>query len=129
MAQALRGLRWRAAWMVAVVLVIILWRVLATPGGGHIILVQFGVVPELEGATVFIDGDSAGTLQKRGSRTLTGFRVTEGEHTITVGMEGCPGELARVTTGFGAGRVMLLADVEDQMSRDGIPACRVVLRP
>ena len=78
--------------------------------------------------TVFIDGDSIGTLQKRGARTLTGFRVDEGEHTVLVGMDGCPGEVARVTTGFGAGVVMLMADVEERMS--GLEsACRVVLRP
>jgi hypothetical protein len=128
MAQAERGLRWRAAWMVAVALVIILWRVLGTRGGSHVVQVQFGVVPELEGATVFIDGDSAGTLQKHGARTLTGFRVEEGEHTVSVGMEGCPGEQARVTTGFGAGVVMLVAEVEEY-SAGAAMSCRVVLRP
>ena len=128
MPQAIRGLRWRAAWMVAVALVIVLWRVLRTGGGGHVIQVQFAMVPELEGATVFIDGDTAGTLHKRGARTLTGFRVDEGEHTVSVGMEGCPGEEAQVTTGFGAGVVMLLAEVEDRMIREE-SSCRVVLRP
>ena len=128
MPQAFRGLRWRVAWLVALVLVFVLWRVVGGSRGGQVIQVQFAVVPELEGATVFIDGDSIGTLQKRGARTLTGFRVDEGEHTVLVGMDGCPGEVARVTTGFGAGVVMLMADVEERMS--GLEsACRVVLRP
>lgn len=128
MQQALRGLRWRAAGMVAVILVIILWRVLAPQGGRHVVQVHFGMAPELEGAVVLIDGDSAGTLQKRGARTLTGFRVDSGEHTVSVGTEGCPGEPARVTTGFGAAVVVLLAEMEDRHG-GAETTCRVVLRP
>ena len=127
MAQAVRGIRWRIAWLVAGAAVVVLWRVAGGGAGGHVIQIQFGMVPELEGATVLIDQEAAGTLEKRGSRTLTGFRVDEGEHLVQVGMEGCPGEPARVTTGFGAGRVMLLAEKEDR-SVDGRVACRVVLR-
>ena len=127
MADALRALRWRAAWLVAAVLVFVVWRVAGGRGGGHVIQIQFGMAPELEGATVLIDQEAAGTLAKRGARTLTGFRVDEGEHLVQVGREGCPGEPARVTTGFGAGTVMLLAEVEDRYV-GGQPACRVVLR-
>lgn len=127
MADARRGIRWRAAWLVAVAVVLVVWRVAGGRGGSHIIQIQFGMAPELEGATVLIDQQAAGTLAKRGARTLTGFRVDEGEHLVQVGMEGCPGEPARVTTGFGAGTVMLLAEVEDRYVA-GEPACRVVLR-
>lgn len=127
MADSLRALRWRAAWLVAAVLVLVLWRVAGGRGGGHVIQIQFGTVPELEGARVLIDQEAAGTLVKRGARTLAGFRVDEGEHLVQVGMEGCPGEPARVTTGFGAGTVMLLAEIEDRYVA-GESACRVVLR-
>lgn len=127
MAHAERLFRWRAAWLVAGAAVVVLWRVASGGPGGHVIQIEFGMVPELEGARVVIDGEVAGSLQKRGARTLNGFRVGEGEHTILVGLEGCPGELTRVTTGFGAGTVMLLAEIEDRYVR-GQPACRVVLR-
>ncbi|MDP2958190.1 MAG: hypothetical protein Q8N53_17315 [Longimicrobiales bacterium] len=127
MADARRGIRWRAAWFVAAVVLLVVWRVAGGRAGGHVVQIQFGMVPELEGATVLIDQEAAGTLAKRGSRTVTGFRVDEGEHLVQVGMESCPGEPARVTLGFGAGTVMLLAEIEDRYV-GGAPACRVVLR-
>ena len=128
MADAVRGIRWRVASLVAGAAVVILWRVAGGGSGGHVIQIQFGMAPELEGARVLIDGEEAGTLQKRGARTLTGFRVEEGEHMVQVDMEGCPGDMARVTTGFGAAGVMLIAEREDRYA-GGEPACRVVLRP
>ncbi len=127
MANVRRAIRWRAAWFVAVAVVLLVWRLAAGRAGGHVIQIQFGMVPELDGATVLIDQEAAGTLAKRGARTLAGFRVDEGEHLVQVGMEGCPGEPARVTTGFGAGTVMLLAEIEDRHV-GGEAACRVVLR-
>lgn len=128
MAQTARGIRWRAAWLVAAAALAVLWRVAGLGARGHVIQIQFGAVPELEGATVLIDQEVAGTLARRGSRTLTGFRVTEGEHLVQVGMERCPGEPTRVTTGFGAGTVMLLAEVEDRYV-GAATACRIMLRP
>lgn len=128
MAQAVRGIRWRLAWLAAGAVVVILWRVASGGASGHVVQIQFGAVPELEGATVLIDQERAGTLAKRGSRTVTGFRVGNGEHLVQVGLEGCPGEPARVGTGeFGAGGLMLIAQIEDRWV-GGRPACRVVLR-
>jgi hypothetical protein len=128
MAQALRGIRWRLAWLVAGAVLVVLWRVAGGGAGGYVVQIQFGAVPELEGATVLIDREAAGTLFKRGSRTLTGFRVDKGEHVVQVNMAGCPGEPTRVTAGeFGSGPLMLLAEVEDRYV-GGEMACRVVLR-
>jgi len=127
MSQAVRGIRWRIAWLVAGALVVVLWRVAGGRAGGHIVQIQFGAIPELEGATVVIDHQVAGTLQRRGNRTLTGFRVGEGDHVVQVGTERCPGEPAHVSTGFGSGNLMLLAETEDRWV-GGEPVCRVVLR-
>jgi len=127
MSQAVRGIRWRIAWLVAGALLVVLWRVAGGRAGGHIVQIQFGAVPELEGATVVIDHEAAGTLRRRGSRTVTGFRVGEGDHLVQVGTEACPGVPARVSTGFGSGNLMLLAEVEDRWVR-GRSECRVVLR-
>lgn len=127
MSQAVRGIRWRIAWLAAGALVVVLWRVAGGRAGGHIVQIQFGAVPELEGATVVIDHEAAGTLQRRGSRTVTGFRVGEGDHLVQVGTQTCPGEPARVSTGFGAGNLVLLAEMEDRWV-GGQAACRVVLR-
>ncbi|NJD20439.1 MAG: hypothetical protein FIA95_14305 [Gemmatimonadetes bacterium] len=128
MSQAARGIRWRIAWLVAGAVLVVLWRVAGGGSGGHVVQIQFGAVPELEGATVLIDQERAGTLRKSGSRTLTGFRVGEGEHLVQVGLDECPGEPARVSAGeFGAGGFVLIAQIEERYV-GGAPACRVVLR-
>lgn len=127
MSQAVRGIRWRIAWLVAGALLVVLWRVAGGRAGGHVVQIQFGAVPQMEGATVLIDHEAAGTLQRHGSRTVTGFRVAEGDHLVQVGTATCPGEPARVTTGFGSGNLVLLAEMEDRWV-GGEPTCRVVLR-
>lgn len=116
MADARRGLRWRAAWLVAGVVLILIWTVARPAGGRYVIQVEFGAAPELEGADVLIDGVEAGTLERRGSRTLTGFRVDEGDHVVIVGSPRCPGRPASVTTGFGAAVVRLVAYRESRIT-------------
>ncbi len=127
MAQAVRGIRWRIAWLVAGAAVAVLWRVAGGGAGGHVIQIEFGMAPELDGAVVRIDHQDAGTLAKRRNRTVTGFRVGEGRHVVEVGTEACSGVEALVTTGFGAGTVMLVAEKEGS-GKGGEAACRVVLR-
>ena len=119
-----RGLAWRAAWLVAVIIVILLAR--ACMGGPqYVIQVQFGMDPEfLIGAEVIIDGEVAGTLERMGGRTVTGFRVEEGEHTVEVRREGCDSDQANVTTGFGGTTVVLMA-VPDSETRGVEEVCVV----
>jgi len=117
---------WRAAWLVAVVLVILLWRG-CMGGPQYVIQVRFDMDPEfLIGAEVVIDGQVAGTLQRVGSRTITGFRVEEGDHTVEVRLDGCNSDTARITTGFGGTRVVLMA-VPDSETRGAEQVCVVRL--
>ena len=58
--SAVRGMRWRAALLVAGALVVVLWRVTAG-GPTTIIQIEFGMYPEeFVGATVVIDGEDRG---------------------------------------------------------------------
>ena len=122
-----RGLMWRAAWLLAVILVIILWRG-CLGGPRYVIQVQFGMDPEfLTGAEVVIDGTVAGTLGRIGSRTVNGFEVEEGEHTVEVRREGCEADPVRITSGFGGTTVMLIAE-PDSNGRGAEESCVIRLQ-
>jgi len=121
-----RGLVWRAAWLVTVIALVLLWR--ACMGGPqYVIQIEFGMDPEwFTGAEVVIDGETVGTLERLRSRTLNGFRVEEGDHTVEVRREGCTSEPARVTSGFGGAQIRLMA-VPDEGARGGERVCVVRL--
>jgi hypothetical protein len=106
---------WRAAWLVAVVLVFVMARS-CLGGPRYVIQIQFGIDPEfLAGAQVVIDDVVVGHIERRGARTVNGFRVEEGEHTVAVRKEGCNWEPAHVTTGFGGTTVVLMATPDAEM--------------
>ena len=103
-----RGLLWRVAAVLAVLVLVILWCARATDPG-YVVQVQFGIAPEvLTGAEVVIDGEGAGTLRRTGGRTVTSFEVPEGDHAAELRLGGCTSETVRFTAGFG-GRLVTLA--------------------
>lgn len=127
MGNAERGLRWRVAGIVALAIMWIMWG-LVRSDDRTVILIEFGMMPELAGtAVVMIDGDSVGILKRRGARTQSGFKVPEGDHVVSVRHPEFGSEPARVTTGFGAGQVRLMLDVAELM-RDGVPESVLVLQ-
>ena len=116
---------WRAAWMVAVMILIVIGR--SCLGPTHFVQIEFGMDPEyLAGAEVLIDGEVVGTLERRGSRTVNGFGVEEGDHTVEVRTEDCEGEPVRITSGVGGTTVRLMAVPEDSY-RDERTVCVVRL--
>lgn len=116
---------WRAAWLVAVVLMLIMWR--ACLGPRFVIQVHFGMDPEFfTGAEVFIDGELVGTLQPLGRRTLSGFEVEPGDHAVEVRREGCASRPAQVTAGATGSRVVLMA-VPDSEYRGAADQCVIRL--
>ena len=125
-----RGLIWRGAWLVAVAALVVLWRACAG-GPSTYVQIEFGMDPEyLTGARVVIDGEVVGTLERLRGRTLNGFPVDEGDHTVEVRREGCTSETARVTTGFGGTTVRLMAEPAEAVSpEDGSYGCVVRLQP
>ena len=103
-----RGLAWRVAAVATVAILVILWKS-CVGGPAYIVQIQFGIAPEvLAGATVVIDGEVVGILERHGSRTVSGFPVEEGDHTAELQLPGCESEAARFTSGFGGARVTLV---------------------
>jgi len=87
--------RWYAAALIVGLLYLIAWVAMAGFGGA-VVQVDFNVYPQLEGTVVAIDGDSVGTLFRRGRQRLTGFRVKLGEHTVTLRHDSLPSDTVRV---------------------------------
>lgn len=103
-----RGLTWRVATVGAVAILIVLWRSCVT-NPAYVIQIEFGMAPEvLAGAEVVIDGEVVGMLKRHGSRTMSGFPVEEGDHTVELRLPGCESEQARFTSGFGGARVVFM---------------------
>lgn len=87
--------RWYAAAFVAGLAYLVGW-VFVAGFGGAVVQVDFQVYPGLEGTVVVIDGDSVGTLFRRGRQRLSGFRVGLGEHRVTLRHETLPADTFRV---------------------------------
>lgn len=87
--------RWYAAAFGVGLLYLVAWVVMAGFGGA-VVQVDFNVYPELEGTVVVIDGDSVGTLFRRGRQRLSGFRVELGEHRVTLRHDALPSDTFRV---------------------------------
>jgi len=110
-----RGLGWRIAAVVTVVILVILWRG-CLGGPEYIVQIQFGLDPDaLVGAEVVIDGAVVGVLERRDSRTVNGFPVEEGDHTAELRLPGCESERTRFTSGFGGGRASLVASPQTRL--------------
>lgn len=113
--------------MVSGVLLVILWWVM-TGGPVTIIQIDFGMYPEeFVGATVVIDGEERGVLQRRGARTVNGFEVPEGDHTVEVRLPDAKSDVETVTTEFGGATVRLMIDFDTRL-RDGEEQTVIVFR-
>ena len=122
-----RSLRWRVAVIVAGLLTVLLW---VAPGGAgtSVIIIEFGMDPQtLEGAEVLINDEYVGHLQRMGSRTQTGFKVSDGLHRVSVRHPRYGSTSTEVTSGAGEERVMLMADFESRWE-DGKQETVIVLR-
>ena len=84
--MVLNAIRIRAAFMVAGVLIMILYFAFGGRLGPQpVVQIEFGMYPEVfQGMTVEIDGQPAGTLKPLGAANRTGFIVKEGHHTVRV---------------------------------------------
>lgn len=103
-----RGLLWRVAAVGTAVLLVVLWRS-CVRDPSYVLQIQFGNAPDiLVGAEVVIDDSVVGSLKRQGARTVSGFRVEEGDHTAELRLPGCTSETARFTSGFGGALVTLM---------------------
>jgi hypothetical protein len=91
---------------------LLMWRA-CLPSSDEIFQIEFGMAPEIfVGAEVVVDGAVLGVIERRGSRTVNGFRVPEGDHEVELRVEGFQSRSVRITSGFGGGRPFLIADIE-----------------
>ena len=98
MANLMRGLRWRAAWMTLGLAMVILWYT-ASSGRGYMLRVDFTFVPEAIGAGVVVDGEVVDTLKMLRRRLVNGIRVSNGEHVVVIRSEDCGGRPLTVVPG------------------------------
>ena len=124
MADALRGLRWRAAVTVVGAGLVFAW-VVMSGRTSHLIQIDFTWGQGfLDSAQVEIDGEVVGLLVPYAEGSyVTGFRVEPGEHVVRILREGCEAVPETVSLGGSSGRMAIfMADVEDDFR------CRVLLR-
>ena len=119
MSDSLRPLRWRAA--LAVTGAIMAWMVWSATGGGvHIIQIEFGIAPEvLVGAEVLIDGESVGTIARPRARTVNGFEVEPGIHTVELRLADFGAEPITIDTKEYGGSALLMVDFSERRGADG----------
>lgn len=96
--------------------------------GGAVVQVDFNHMPELEGASVFIDGDSAGTLFGRGRQRLSGFRVGLGEHRVFLRHPGHVSDTATVQADLRAAQYLVYAYPGRRRGPDRLRSIRILHR-
>ena len=88
----MRALRWRAAITIVGAFLVMgyLW---GSGRAGYVVQIGYSMTGDaLDGAEVFIDGESVGALELYGrSGRARGFKVEAGTHTVRVVHEHCPG--------------------------------------
>lgn len=77
------------------------------------ISIEFGAVPELEGATVLIDGKPAGKLERTGQATRIAFPVEKGKHEVSFRHPQFDCQPVTVNAELDAQKIRLMADVSE----------------
>ena len=90
MADFIRGLRWRAAWMVLALALVLLWYGAFT-GRGYLMRVDFTFALEAMGAEVVVDGEVIDTLAMLRRQPINGIRLPRGDHTVAIQSKDCDG--------------------------------------
>lgn len=122
-----RAIRWRVSvFAVALLMFLTLWLFNTRESN---LIIQFGISPEdFDGVEVLVDGAVAGTLQRTGGATRTGFRIGKGEHVVLLNHPRYASEPARIAIDSVTPRVMLLVDFA-QVFRNGRTETVIVMDP
>ncbi len=113
MANFMRGLRWRAAWMTLGLAMVILWYT-ASSGRGYLLRVDFAFVPEAIGAAVVVDSEVVDTLKILRRQLINGIRVSNGEHVVVIRSEDCGGRPLTVVPGQWQKTVSVFVHLREQ---------------
>lgn len=127
MADFIRGLRWRAAWMVVGLALLIMWYV-AISGRGYVVRIDFTfAMADAIGAEVVIDGEVVDTLHMLRRQPINGLRVEKGEHVVELRSENCEGRPLDVVPGEHERSVSLFVHLIEQ-TVDNRFVCTLALR-
>ena len=122
-----RPILWRLALFGSgIVVAILMWAGGVFESKKAIIIDYSMYAEELVGAEVYIDDEFAGTLQRVGRASKTGFEVSEGAHIVRVEHSQLGCEPVRVKTQGSTGSVMLIADIADFRDEYGNLETRIV---
>ncbi len=113
MANFMRGLRWRAAWTILALAMVIIWYTASTVRG-YLLRVDFAFVPEAIGAEVVVDGEVVDTLHMLRRQLINGIRVSKGEHVVVIRSEDCVGRPLTVVPGPREKTVFLFLHISEQ---------------
>ncbi len=92
------------------------------------ISIEFGMIPELEGATVLVDGRPVGKLERTGQATRIAFPVSKGVHEVTIRDSRFACEPIKVKCELDAQKIRLMAEIADRVGTDGSIRQMIVLR-
>lgn len=127
MANLMRGLRWRAAWMVVALALVVMWYG-AFGGRGYIVRIDFTfAMEEAIGAEVVIDGAVVDTLHMLRRQPINGIRVEKGNHVVELRSERCDGPPMEVIPENQEQSVSLFVHLQERWGDNGY-ACTLALR-
>lgn len=127
MAHFMRGLRWRAAWTILALALVIMWYG-AVSGRGYVVRIDFAfAMPDAIGAEVVIDGEVVDTLEMLRRQPINGIRVSKGEHVVELRSEDCGGRPLNVIPGKGVKSLSVFVHLMEQ-TVDKQFVCTLALR-
>ena len=127
MADLMRGLRWRAAWVVVALVLLVMWYG-AFGGRGYIVRIDFTfAMEEAIGAEVVIDGEVVDTLHMLRRQTINGIRVGKGNHVVELRSDRCEGPPMKVVPENQEQSVSLFVHLMERLG-DNRYACALALR-
>lgn len=85
------------------------------------ISIEYGMIPELEGADVLIDGKVVGKLEMTGQATRVSFAVKPGEHEVCIREPRFDCQPARVAAELKGQKIRLMAQIAEMASTTGKP--------
>jgi hypothetical protein len=83
------------------------------------ISIEFGAVPELEGAEVLVDGKVVGKLERTGQVTRINFPIEKGRHDVAIRDPRFDCQPAQVNAELDAQKIRLLATIGETMNTTG----------
>ncbi|HUO84568.1 MAG TPA: hypothetical protein VM534_05565 [Thermoanaerobaculia bacterium] len=99
------------------VLFVVIWTQMASRPK---VIINWGMIEELEGADVLIDGEKVGTLRKFGQNPTTGFEVKKGTHVVELVTSRFESEPREVLLDSAGATARLMVDIEERWDNNAV---------